>query len=147
MQCKGDELSMFEKVEKLGETQNEHEELIKENILPRLGIMEAGHHDTTAKLIAFEAEIKAVRNAQSSLELTVLKDGQQTRDLLNRFVDHYFKTDSKMMESREKAMESKEKVTIRKLTKSEKVSIAFISMLGGGGIAALAPILIHFFSK
>ncbi|MBD8013900.1 hypothetical protein [Planococcus wigleyi] len=132
-------------------TVEEHGLLINENILPRLEKVENIQNETKSELKDVKTEIQgvktevtAVRNAQSSMELTVLKDGQHTRDLLNQFVNHYFATDGKVLESQEKMMESKEKVTLRKLSKSEKISIAFIGMLSGGGLVAVSPVIIHF---
>lgn len=128
-------------------TLNEHNDLIHNDILPRLGKVEDSQEGNAselqlvkAELQGVKAEVTAVRNAQSSLELTVLKDGQHTRDLLNQFVNHFFKVDGQQLES-------KKEITMRKLSKSEKISIAFISMLGGGGIVAIAPIIIHFLDK
>lgn len=140
MPGKGDDLSMFSTLE-------QHDLLIKEDILPRLEKVETMQAETKTEIQDVKTEVQgvktevtAVRNAQNSLELTVMKDGQHTRDLLNTFVNHYLKVD-------EQELERKEKITLRKLSKSEKVSIAFISMLGGGGIVAVAPIIIHFFDK
>ena len=147
----GGDGSMFKTVE-------EHGLLINENILPRLEKVETNQNETQSEIQEVKAEvmgvksevqgvkteITAVRTAQSSMELTVLKDGQHTRDLLNQFVNHYFATDGKVLENHEKKIESEEKVTLRKLSKSEKISIAFIGMLSGGGLVAVTPIIIHF---
>ncbi|MEK3977906.1 hypothetical protein MKY37_02325 [Psychrobacillus sp. FSL K6-2836] len=77
--------------------------------------------------------------SQSSLELTVMKDGQQTRELLGRFVDHYFGTD-------DKKLVMKEKVTLKQLSTRAKIILGLIGVLGGSGgilagIAALLEIL------
>lgn len=55
-----------------------------------------------------------------------MKDGQQTRDLLGKFVDHYFSTD-------DKKLVTKEKVTMRRLSRTEKIILGFFAILGGSG--------------
>lgn len=65
-----------------------------------------------------------------------MKDGQQTRELLGKFVDHYFGTDDK------KLMIS-EKVTMKRLSRTEKIILGFFAILGGSGglIAGLLTLL------
>lgn len=140
MPGKGDDLSMFSAVE-------QHEFLIKEDILPRLEKVESMQAETKSEIQEVKSEVQnvklevtAVRNAQTSMELAILKEGQYTRDLLDKLLKHILK-----MEDQE--VSGKQEITLRKLSKSEKVSIAFISMLGGGGIVAVAPIIIHFLDK
>lgn len=112
-----------------------HEELIKGDILPRLEIVEKAQAD-------FTQQVETIKASQTSLELTVMKDGQQTRDLLTRFVDHFFKTDEQMIKT-------KEKVTLRKLGTKEKVLLALIgALVGSGGVLmSIAAILQIFFRR
>lgn len=132
----GGDGSMFKTVE-------EHEILIKEDILPRLRQVELIQTETKdeiqevkSEVQGVKSEVTAVLNAQSRMELTVMKDGQHTRELLNQLVNHVLKVDGQ-------ELKSKEKITLRRLSKSEKVAIAFIGMLGGGGLVAVTPIIIH----
>lgn len=129
--------SMFKTVE-------EHGMLIKEDILPRLGKVEQIQASTSTEMQEIKNEVKgvktevaAVRNAQTSMELAILKEGQYTRDLLDQLLKHVLNIDGQ-------ELTTKKEITLRKLSKSEKISIAFISMLGGGGLVAIAPIIIHF---
>lgn len=143
----GGEGSMFKTVE-------EHETLIKQDILPRLERVELIQNETKGEIQevktevhgvktevqGVKTEVTAVRNAQVSMELAILKEGQYTRELLDQLLKHVLKID-------DTELASKKEIAIRKLGKSEKISIAFISMLGGGGIVAVAPIIIHFLDK
>lgn len=132
--------SMYTKV-------NEHEDLIHNDIIPRLGRVENSQaqnedelHEVKAELQGIKAEVTAVRSAQSSLELTVLKDGAQTRDLLNRFVDHYFTSD-------DKAFVSRDSITKQKWGTKEKVWLGFIGVFAGGGLVTLGNVAIAWINK
>lgn len=107
--------SMQEAFKKVGE----HDVVIHEDILPRLEILEKEH-------LAFKQEMTSFQKGQKELELTVMKDGQQTRDLLGKFVDHYFGTD-------DKKLMINEKVTMKRLSRSEKIILGFFAILGGSG--------------
>lgn len=116
------------------ETVIKHEELFHEEVLPRLKKLEEVQEE-------FRVEISKITASQTSLELTVMKDGQQTRDLLGRFVDHYFGTD-------DKKLQTKEKVTLKQLSLRAKIMLAFIGVLGGsGGILAGVAALIELFKN
>ena len=114
-----------EDIEKLKEADQNHDERLK-------GIENAQRE--------FKVQIESIKTSQQSLEFTVMKDGQQTRDLLTKFVDHYFSTD-------EKKFNSQEKVAMKKLSTKEKVILAVIgSLVGSGGILmSIAAILQIFF--
>lgn len=123
-------------------TVSEHDELINENILPRLDKVEKSQaandselEDVKAELQGIKSEVTAVRSAQSSLELTVLKDGAQTRDLLNRFVDHYFTSDGK-------AFVSRDAITKQKWGTKEKVWLGIIGVFSGGGLVTIGNVAI-----
>ncbi|MFZ0579229.1 MAG: hypothetical protein WAM41_17145 [Psychrobacillus psychrotolerans] len=117
--------SMQETFEKVGE----HETLIHQDILPQLKEMRK-EQDELAK------EMGKIALSQSSLELTVMKDGQQTRELLGRFVDHYFGTD-------DKKLVMKEKVTLKQLSLRTKIILGLIAVLGGSGgiLAGVAAVI------
>lgn len=126
---------------------SEHDDLIHKDILPRLSHVEDLQAENTselqivkAELQGIKAEVTAVRSAQSSLELTVLKDGAQTRDLLNRFVDHYFTSD-------EKAFVSKETLTKQKWGTKEKIWLGFIGIFAGGGLVTIGNVAIAWINK
>ena len=116
---------MQETFKKVGE----HDVVIHEDILPRLEILEKEH-------LAFKQEMTSFQKGQKELELTVMKDGQQTRDLLGKFVDHYFGTD-------DKKLMINEKVTMKRLSRSEKIILGFFAILGGSGgvIAGLLTLM------
>lgn len=139
--------SMYKKIEVIDERLDEHGNLIKGDILPRLNKLEYSQAENEdeikgvkSELQSIKTEVTAIRGAQSNLELTVLKDGAQTRELLNRFVDHYFQSDGK-------AFKSNEKVTTMKLNTKEKVWLAVITVLASGLVTAGANVSIAYFSK
>lgn len=107
----------------------QHDELFHEEVLPRLKKLEEVQEE-------FRVEIGKITASQTSLELTVMKDGQQTRDLLGRFVDHYFGTD-------DKKLVMKEKFTLKRLSTTEKIIVGFIVALGGSGgiLAGIAAVV------
>lgn len=106
-----------------------HDQLIQEDILPRLKRVEDAQVD-------FTKQVESIKASQTSLELTVMKDGQETRGLLNRFVDHYLETDSVKHASNER-------VTLKRLSSKEKVVIAVLGTIAGSGglIAAIATLV------
>lgn len=67
-----------------------------------------------------ESKVQSVETGQMRIEKTLIEEGQGNRDLLKRILSHQFKLSDK------------------KLTIKEKVTIAFIttvgSMVGGGGL-------------
>lgn len=97
----------------------EHDKAIKEDILPRIEKLEQSFE-------IMKTDLGKVKEGQSSLELTVMKDGQQTRDLLNKFVDHFFKKD-------EAEVGVNERITIAKLDRKTKIWLGVLGVLGGGG--------------
>jgi len=125
-------LSMFETVkqhgediEKLKEADRKHDERLE-------GIENAQRE--------FKVQIESIKSSQQSLEFTVMKDGQQTRDLLTKFVDHYFSTD-------EKKFKSQEKVALKKLGTKEKIWLAVIgSLVGSGGILMSIAAILQIFN-
>lgn len=114
----------------------EHDKTIHENILPRLQQVEAAQEQTSRRLDQLQTDLKKVQAGQSTLELTVMKDGQATRDLLNKFVEHFFKKD-------EAEVTSQERITIAKLSTKEKIVVGIVAALGGGGglIAGIAALM------
>ena len=116
-----------------------HDEILHDDVLPRLKKVESVQEEFKLEIAEFKLEIAKITASQNSLELTVMKDGQQTRDLLGRFVDHYFGTD-------DKKLVMNEKVTMKKLSRTEKLLLGFFAVLGGSGgvIAGVITILDKF---
>ena len=84
----GGDPSMIQMLEDQGKTLENHDESINKldqavnnEIFPRLEILER-------EQLQFKQEMLNVQKGQKELELTVMKDGQQTRELLGKFVDH-----------------------------------------------------------
>lgn len=122
----GGEISMIkmldeqgEKIERHGESIDKLDQAVNNEIFPRLESLER-------EQLQFKQEMLNVQKGQKELELTVMKDGQQTRELLGRFVDHYFGTD-------DKKLMMNEKVTMKRLSRTEKIVLGFFAILGGSG--------------
>lgn len=130
--------------EREGEMLEEHEKILKENVLPRLDKMENVQEsfadqvtNISGQVSEISEQVSTIKSTQQSLELTVMKDGQVTRDLLTQFVNHYFEKDNRKYES-------EEKVTLAKLSVKEKV---LISIFGAGGLAGMVSAIAMFFAK
>lgn len=135
----GGDPSMIQMLEDQGKTIENHgesidklDQAVNNEIFPRLEILER-------EQLQFKQEMLNVQKGQKELELTVMKDGQQTRELLGKFVDHYFGTD-------DKKLMIKEKVTMKRLSRSEKIILGFFAILGGSGgvIAGLITLIDKF---
>ena len=114
---------------------NEHDKLIHHDILPRLEKVEKAQLD-------FNRQVTEIKSSQTNLELTVMKDGQETRGILNKFVDHYFATDREKLAAQRDVIHVDEKITLKRLSTREKIIIGIVGSLAGsggllGGIAAL----------
>ncbi|WP_141719897.1 hypothetical protein [Domibacillus iocasae] len=102
----------------------EHEQLIKEDILPRLKKVEDAQME-------FTKQVESIKSSQTSLELTVMKDGKETRELLRPFADHYL---NKVTAEGQAAKDIK----LKRLDTREKVVIAIVSTIfGTGGLTGI----------
>lgn len=63
------------------------------------------HEERLARL---EGNYESLKSSQYELQVTVMKEGQATRDLLNKFVDH-------TLGAKENAQENKHEVTLKVL--------------------------------
>lgn len=66
------------------ESISEQDELLKENVLPRLEKVERLQETFTQVQEEFTKEISSIRHAQSSLELTVMKENQTNRQQIDK---------------------------------------------------------------
>lgn len=112
-----------------------HEELIHRNIIPRLEEVEKAQVD-------FNKQVAEIQSSQQNLELTVMKDGQETRGILKQFVDHHLRIDQTKLDTQRDSLMSNERITLKRLSTKEKVWIAIIGGITGssgliGGIAGL----------
>lgn len=107
----------------------EHDQIINLDILPRLRQVENAQ-------VEFKHQIDKIQSSQQSLELTVMKDGQETRSILNKFVNHYFSSDKQKFVS-------DERVTMKRLSSKEKIAIGIIGAIAGSGglVAAIATLI------
>ncbi|ARK26021.1 hypothetical protein SporoP37_15960 [Sporosarcina sp. P37] len=104
----------------------EHDDLIHQDILPRLAEVEKAQLD-------YNRQVTEIKSSQTNMELTVMKDGQETRNILNKFVDHYFETDRAKLKTERDVIKVDEKITLKRLSTREKIVIGIVGGLAGSG--------------
>lgn len=112
-----------------------HEKAIHDNILPRLEGLEKEHMLFKQEMTSFKTELMSVQKGQKDLELTVMKDGKETRDLLKPFADH-------VLRQVEFGAQSEKDIAIKKMDTREKI----LTALFGGGIAGIITAVVAFFN-
>lgn len=116
---------------------NRHDELIHHDILPRLEKVEKAQIDVSAQVQAITSQVSEIKASQTSLELTVMKDGQETRGILNKFVDHYFATDNQRLAQQRDVIHADERITLKRFSTREKIVLGIVgAFAGSGGILA-----------
>lgn len=115
---------------------NRHDELIHHDILPRLEKVEKAQMD-------FNNQVQEIKSSQTNLELTVMKDGQETRGILNKFVDHYFAADNQRMQAQSDVIHRDERITLKRFSTREKIVLGIVGAFAGTGgiLAGIAGVL------
>lgn len=116
-----------------------HEQLIHRDIIPRLEELEKAQ-------MTFNNQVQEIKSSQTNLELTVMKDGQETRGILNKFVDHYFASDNQRLATQRDVIHRDERITLKRFSTREKIVLGIVGAFAGtggilGGIAGLLQIL------
>lgn len=106
---------------------NSHEEIIHKNILPRLDVVEKAQAAFQQEVATIKSDLMGVQRGQAQLEVTVMKDGKETRDMLKQFVTHVLTQDQK---------ETDAEIENRK-TKWEIVGKVAVALVGSGGLLFL----------
>ena len=127
----GGDPSMIKIIEEQGNTLKVHDEAINAEILPRLEILEKEHQEFKMEVKSLKTDMLNVQKGQTELELTVMKDGNQTRDLLKPFAEHVLK-------QVEFEAQSEKDIAIKKMDTREKILIGFF---GAGGIAIISAVI------
>ncbi|QNG60399.1 hypothetical protein H4O14_02410 [Bacillus sp. PAMC26568] len=137
-----------------------HEVTINENILPRLQKVEEVQETIRAEVSELKNNLTLLQKGQSDLQITVMKDGQATRDLqyqmkdiqqeqkelqqssnsmINTLLGHVLKQDSAKQKTNEK-------VTLKQLSMKEKIILGVTGTLfGTGGLAGIIAAFQVFF--
>lgn len=131
---------------------NRHDELIHHDILPRLEKVEKAQMDFSTQAEVITGQVKEVtvqvaeiKSSQTNLELTVMKDGQETRGILNKFVDHYFAADKERLQTERDVIHVDERITLKRFSTREKIVLGVVgAFAGSGGILAGIAALIQF---
>ena len=123
--------SMQDTFKKVGE----HDEIIHRGILPRVEALEKEHLVFKQEMSDLKSDILGMQKGQKELEVTVMKDGKETRDLLKPFADH-------VLRQVEFEAQTEKEIVIKKMDTKEKVTIAFYGALGTGGIATIIVAII-----
>lgn len=84
----------------------------------------------------FKKDLVGVQKGQAQLELTVMKDGKETRDLLKPFADHVLK-------QAEFDAQAEKDIKIKKMDTREKI---LTGIFGAGGLAGLVAAIITLFN-
>lgn len=106
---------------------NSHEEIIHKNILPRLDVLEEAQNAFRQEVATMKSDLMGVQRGQAQLEVTVMKDGKETRDMLKQFVTHVLTQDEK---------ETAAEIENRK-AKWEIVGKVAVALVGSGGLLFL----------
>lgn len=127
----GGDSSMIQMLEEQGKTLETHEKTINAEILHRLEILEKEHQEFKMEVKSLKTDMLNVQKGQTELELMVMKDGNQTRDLLKPFAEHVLK-------QVEFEAQSEKDIAIKKMDTREKILIGFF---GAGGIAIISAVI------
>lgn len=131
----GGDPSMIKMMEEQGKTLEKHDNAINVEILPRLEILEKEHQVFKQEMTSLKSDLINVQKGQKELEVTVMKDGKETRDLLKPFADH-------VLRQVEFEAQTEKEVVIKKLDRKEKAVMAFWGAVGTGGLATIVAAII-----
>lgn len=125
---------------------NRHDELIHHDILPRLEKVEKAQLDFSTQVEAISSQVSEIKSSQTNLELTVMKDGQETRGLLTKFIDHSFAVDKAKLDAQRDVIHRDERITLKRFSTREKIVLGVVGAFAGtggilAGIAGLLQIL------
>ncbi|MFG3611009.1 hypothetical protein [Rummeliibacillus stabekisii] len=121
---------MYKTLEEHKEQLQQHGEVIHQDILPRLEILEKEHLVFKQEMTSIKTDLIGVQKGQKDLEVTVMKDGKETRELLKPFADHVLK-------QVEYEAETEREIQIKKLDLKGKVTVALYGAVGSGGIVTI----------
>ncbi|WLR53543.1 hypothetical protein LC048_13525 [Mesobacillus subterraneus] len=114
---------------------NSHEEIIHKNILPRLDVVEKAQAAFQQEVATIKSDLMGVQRGQAQLELTVMKDGKETRDMLKQFVNHVLDQDKQESQAKleDKKAETQSKIEARK-ARWEIIGKVTVVLAGSGSI-------------
>jgi hypothetical protein len=110
----------------------EHDEVIHKNVIPRLDALELEHVQFKQEMASLKTDLRGVQMGQKDLELTVMKDGKETRDLLKPFADHVLK-------QVEFEAQTEKDIAIKKMDTREKI---LTGIFGAGGLAGIVAAVV-----
>lgn len=113
---------------------NDHDHVIHENILPRLKNVEDAQLTYEQRMAQMTNDLLSVQKGQKELELTVMRDGKETRDLLKPFADHVLK-------QVEFEAQTEKDIAIKKMDAREKI---LTGIFGAGGLAGIIAAIVTF---
>lgn len=126
--------SMQDAFEKVGE----HHELIHRDIIPRVEVLEKEHSVFKQEMTALKSEIIGMQKGQKELEVTVMKDGKETRELLKPFADH-------VLSQAQYGAQTEREIAIKKLDTKDKIAVALYGAVGSGGLVTIVAGIIALF--
>ncbi len=123
---------MFKLIEDQGEAIKKHDDAINGEILPRLELLEKEQLVFKQEMTLLKTDLINVQKGQKELEVTVMKDGKETRDLLKPFADHVLK-------KAEFDAQSEKDIAIKRMDTREKI---FLAIFGTGGLAGIVAAVV-----
>lgn len=123
----GGDSPMIKIIEDQSKIIENHDQAINVVILPRLEVLEKEHQVFKHEMASLKTDLINVQKGQKELELTVMKDGKETRDLLKPFADHVLK-------QAEFEAQSEKDIAIKRMDTREKI---FLAIFGTGGLAGI----------
>ena len=126
--------SMQETFKKVGE----HDELIHRDIIPRVEVLEKENSIFKQEMTALKAEVIGMQKGQKELEVTVMKDGKETRELLKPFADH-------VLSQAQYGAQTEREIAIKKLDNKDKAMVALYGAIGSGGLVTVVAAILAIF--
>jgi Ni,Fe-hydrogenase III component G len=116
-----------------------HTTVINDNILPRLDAVEKQQAEYNIQQAALKNDVQSVSLSQQELKNTMVGIHQDQKSTMDKLLTH-------VMTMQTAEHQSKEKITIKKLSGKEQVKLALITMfgtiLGGGAIVGIVQLFL-----
>ncbi|PID03939.1 hypothetical protein CSV67_00195 [Sporosarcina sp. P2] len=101
-------------------------ELIHHDFPPRLEKINNAQRDFNTRVEAVKGKVTEIKSSQTNLELTVMKDGKETRGILNKFVNYYFSADKQPLQTERDVIRVDERITLESLSLREKIVLGIV---------------------
>ena len=125
---------MENKVKQLDET-------VYHDVIPRIEAVEKIQQQLITEVPQIKTDLAKVQTGQAELQLAVLKDGKETRKLLEPFAAHY-------LSDLDQQRQNEKDIKIKKMETREKIIVAVAGgLFGTGGLAAIILAVLGFMNN